>query len=83
MAVIFNDTFTEASNTTLASHTPDTGTGWTSLISIDSSTMTVVAADDTCQEGTGGLSDGVLYTADATYASKLYLEYGKNLVVRL
>lgn len=29
MALIFSDTFTEATTTALTSHTPDTGTGWT------------------------------------------------------
>ena len=40
--VVFNDTFTEGSDTALGSHTPDVGTGWTvSVGSID-----VVASSD-------------------------------------
>ena len=40
-----NDTFTEASNTTLTSHTPETGGAW-ALQSGFATAMTVVGADD-------------------------------------
>jgi hypothetical protein len=73
MALVFRDTFTEASNTTLASHTPDTGTSWTKLLTAGTVAMQVTAATDIAeQDGTGSLSEGVLYTADATYSSADY-----------
>lgn len=73
MALIYRDTFTETSDTTLASHTPDTGTGWTNIISIGSALLQVNGANDWAEsDGTGGLSDGCLYTADATYPSADY-----------
>lgn len=73
MAVIFSDTFTEASNLTLASHTPDTGTSWTQLIATGTD-LAIDAGTDTLDASvaTGGLSDGALYTADATYSTADY-----------
>lgn len=73
MALIFRDAFVEAANTTLASHTPTTGTSWTNIISVGSSLFQVNATDDNIEtDGGGGLSDGCLYTADATYSSADY-----------
>lgn len=73
MALVFRDIFTEASNITLASHTPNTGTSWTNIISVGSSLFQVNATDDNIEtDGGGGLSDGCLYTADATYSSADY-----------
>lgn len=46
MATKAQDTFTEASDTALGSHTPDTGTGWTVTSDDGSDGITVVAADD-------------------------------------
>lgn len=58
------DTFTEATDTELASHTPDVGTGWTKAIEVGTASMEVNAADDDLRDATGGSSDGVLYVTD-------------------
>ena len=75
LGVEFNDTFTEtgASDVTLASHAPDTGTSWTQIINNDGScSLTVGWALDTLQEGTCGADEGAGYTADASYTSSDY-----------
>lgn len=74
MAIIFQDTFTEAFNTTLTSHTPDTGTSWSVLIQAfqGDETLHVRAIADDVEKESGSLSDGVLYTADATYSTANY-----------
>lgn len=73
MATIFQDLFTESISTTLASHTPDTGTGWTALIQVGAgSTLSAYAVTNTARRETGGANDGVLYTADATYGTDNY-----------
>jgi hypothetical protein len=71
--LIFEDTFTEASNTTLASHTPDLGTSWTRLIN-NSSDMAINASTDRLDAtlATGSLNDGAFYTADVTYPTADY-----------
>lgn len=71
MATIYNDTFTTASDHDLGVHSPDTGTSWTKIIAVDTSSMIVQASSDTVI-GFGGLSDGALFTADATYDSANY-----------
>lgn len=51
----FEDTFTEASDTALASHTPDVGTSWSAPIGTGSGPPTVIASDDTlCHPFSGG-----------------------------
>lgn len=78
---IFNDTFTEASDTKLDAHTPDTGTGWTLVEQSDPNhDMKVNASTDTVVRDGGGLSDFALYSADATYPSADY-EVTVNQVV--
>ena len=69
----FEDFFTESSNTTLASHTPDKGTSWTRIIN-NSSDLAITASTDTVDAAaaTGGLGDGAFYTADVTYPSADY-----------
>ncbi len=49
------DTFTEASDTNLTDHTPDTGTGWTTDVS-DEAELKIIAADDELEldEAMGG-----------------------------
>jgi len=73
MALIFNDTFTEGANLTLASHTPNTGTSWTRIIN-NLSDIVINAATDrlAASISSGGLGDGALYTADVTYSSADY-----------
>lgn len=72
---IFNDTFTEASsNTTLASHTPDTGTSWTQVDSRGTSpSLQVNSTSDHLEPASLGASRGSTYTADCTYATADYL----------
>jgi len=68
----FEDAFTEASDTTLASHTPDVGTGYTLAWQDGSNpTFTVIAASDTLK-GVSANNSGAIYTADATYPSADY-----------
>ena len=72
-ATYFNDTFTEAANTALESHTPDTGTSWTKAITTGTCGLRVNATNDTAEEDTTcSLSEGVVYTADATYSDADY-----------
>ncbi len=67
-AIVFSDTMTEGSDTSLAAHTPDTGDSWTLLISVGSGTLKVKAASDDLQSENGGASDGALYTANLANA---------------
>lgn len=73
MAAFFSDTFTEASDTDLASHTPTLGTSWTQVINVGTN-LAILASSDTLSAvaADGGLSDGALYTADVTYPSADY-----------
>ncbi len=76
-SVFFFDTFTEESDTTLASHIPDTGDGWILLISIDngspSSNKTLEADDnDRLDRDTCGRSDGALYRIKNQITSSNY-----------
>ena len=70
--IVFNDTFTEASNTALTSHTPDTGTGWTSVNAISTARLQVQATDDRLEPDTAVINSGQTATADATYPSADY-----------
>lgn len=73
MAIFFNDTFTEAVDTTLASHTPDTGTSWTRVYDSGvGSTLDVKATTDRMYAINSSLNEGVGYTADATYPNADY-----------
>ncbi|KKW18517.1 MAG: hypothetical protein UY61_C0081G0003, partial [Candidatus Adlerbacteria bacterium GW2011_GWC1_50_9] len=70
--VVFQDGFTEASDTTLASHVPDTvGTSWTLLIQNTGVTMRAQATDKVDATATVA-NAGALYTADGTYPSADY-----------
>lgn len=63
--VIFNDTFTESSTTDLASHTPDTGAGWTKVF--DSGTAqawNVTGGTGVAQASVTDSSDGMIYLCD-------------------
>lgn len=75
MAVIFSDTFTEATTTTnLESHTPDVGTSWTRLWATDASTRFLQAVSTSDRLRCNGNSGdyGLMYTADVTYPSANY-----------
>jgi len=72
MAVEFQDTFTEASDTDLASHTPDTGTGWTVDENTTGGVPRVIAAEDICQLTIDTNSARVIVTADDTPSSADY-----------
>lgn len=72
MAVIFSDTFTEAVNTTLASHVPTLGTAWVLLWNTTPRLLQVESvADQVRGDGNGG-NQGIIYTADTTYPSANY-----------
>lgn len=73
----FEDTFTEASSTDLDSHTPDTGTGWTKVLTYPS------ASNTRTLQAKGGLgylqlsgsdqsNKGLMYTCDDRPSSKNY-----------
>lgn len=62
MAVVFDDTFTETSDTTLASHTPDTGTGWTKENG-SAATLEIVAASDIVHADSDRTNTQEIYTA--------------------
>ncbi len=62
--VLFSDTFTEGSNTTLSSHTPDTGSGWTQIIEISwygGSTLRVHSNSDQLRKNSCQSNEGALY----------------------
>ena len=72
MAVIFQDSFTESSDTDLDSHTPDVGTSWTNVWQTSSSAkLTVIGSSDVAQGNDAG-DEGAIYSADATYPSPDY-----------
>lgn len=50
LQLVFNDTFAEASDTNLTSHTPDTGTGWTALTNSAATNAIVSSADDVLEQ---------------------------------
>lgn len=60
MAIIFEDTFTGSGS--LGSHTPDTGSGWTS--EYESGSDLVISGNKLV--GDGGIGDGALYSADVS-----------------
>ncbi len=75
--IIFQDTFTENSDTELSLHTPDIGTGWTQIISIDNGVekpgKTLEADDnDRLDRDSCGTSDGALYQITDTIPSPNY-----------
>lgn len=62
MAVVFDDTFTEAGDTTLASHVPDTGTGWTDE-SATGSTWEITASSDDVSPDSNANNTLLFYSA--------------------
>lgn len=76
---IFQDTFTEAADTALTSHTPDVGTGW-SLVwqTASTSKITVIASTDRARTDATVANSGVIYSADATYGTA---DYEASMVV--
>jgi len=74
MAIIFQDTFTEAgSDTLLQNHTPDTGTSWTIVIdSVADNDLEVESTGNYLKCDSASSKDGMLYTADVTYPSANY-----------
>lgn len=69
---IFSDTFTVDADTTLASHTPDEGTGWTLLWQDGANpAFSASATDDVCK-ATSQNNSGVIYSACGVYPSADY-----------
>lgn len=65
--VVFQDSFTEASNITLASHVPEVGSGWASYVTTGgANTIQVDAANDRTIRLVGSTSDGVIYVGIQT-----------------
>lgn len=57
MAILVNDTFTEAGDTALTAHTPDTGTGWTEEDNSTGSSLNILSGrggDNVSLTATGG-----------------------------
>lgn len=70
---IFQDSFTEGSDTALSSHTPDVGTSWSLVWQTGaSSKATVIASTDRCRTDATVANSGVMYSADATYSTADY-----------
>ena len=72
MGVEFYDTFTEASDTNLASHTPDTGTGWTVPYDPNTTVPKVNSTADVCEITTSNNGTGCLALATATLSGDEY-----------
>lgn len=70
--VIFNDTFTEGTDTAITSHTPDVGTSWVDVYNAGTSRMEVTASSDTVQPDSGGTSDGQIVLASPAPSSADY-----------
>ena len=74
--IIFDDTFTETSNTALESHTPDTGTGWTRAFESTAfaAGLHVNGSNDNCEVAGSNASEGTFYTANISggYSSANY-----------
>jgi hypothetical protein len=65
-AIAVFDTFTEASDTLLSSHTPETGSGWSrvQISTFTTPTMTVFGATDTAGPTSTVSNQGVIYRQD-------------------
>lgn len=64
MAVIFNDTFTTGTTSELTGHTPDTGTSWTRLEQVNTtSVIDCNATVDQARPNSGGTDARVIYLA--------------------
>ncbi len=61
MGVVVNDTFTEASNTNLVDHTPDTGTSWIAVAETGTVILHIVGVSDTVTSDGTEASDRVVY----------------------
>lgn len=72
MALVFRDTFTVGANTLLSARTPDTGTSYTLMHGENADLHAVATTDFMGDDGSGGLSDGAWYAANATYPSADY-----------
>jgi hypothetical protein len=73
MSAFFNDTFTEAVTTSLASHVPDTGTSWTLLYDSGAGARVMQVINTGQVRCSGNSGDyGLMYTADATYPTANY-----------
>ncbi len=73
--IVFSDTFTENSNTTLTSHTPDLGDSWTQIIEIinyGSSRLRVRSSSDDLRRDTCNSNEGALYRADVNMTGADY-----------
>lgn len=67
----FSDSFTESTNTTLSSHTPDIGTSWTQLID-NGRTLEIDASNDYVTSSSDGSDVGTLYMANGSYLTADY-----------
>lgn len=73
MAAFFLDNFVEAVDTSLASHTPNTGTSWSVVFNDDATTVyEVVGGLGEAQQANSIANTGVIYNANATYPSANY-----------
>ena len=70
--VIFNDTFTESSDTNLDSHTPDTGAGWTLAYNTTIRTSQVKGGQGHLRMSGDDSSDGIFYLCDTLPTTQDY-----------
>ena len=75
MTTIFDDTFTESSDTDLVSHTSDSGHTWTEISSNASTKARVFAATDVCSPSANVNDSNIGYTADVTPSTAEYDVY--------
>ena len=82
-AIAVFDTFTEASDTLLSSHTPETGSGWSrvQISTFTTPTMTVFGATDTAGPTSTIANQGVIYRQDTPLTSPDY-EVSMSLVAQ-
>jgi hypothetical protein len=72
--IIFNDSCTVGSNTSLGARTPDTGTGWTRILQGNDGDVGCAQATDVFYYMTSGNSHGALYETDDDFEADQVVE---------
>lgn len=70
--VVFYDTFTEASNTALQSHTPDVGLGWTKAYAGTTTNIQVFGGAGNAGAASAAANLGVIYVTNNTFTNPDY-----------
>lgn len=83
MTVRVEDTFTEGSDLTLASHTPSpTGTSWTKIATGASQTMNITAASDDVKSSLSGANTKLAYSSQPDPSSVGADEYDVTVILK-